>query len=195
MGQSNSGTCLRPRMHSPRFNPSTLPINKVHMEKKLPKILILIPVLQKRCLVPQLETARLDRSGRFRRDRWIRSWRRTVCCWNFSWFAVVEVYQLVADDIFPTCRFPTHDDDHHLPACPLSLCSFINMSVFYDTVYSACSAEFSPFHANLLALGLYQIAPADNASSSSTSFEESPATKRLGRILLFDTTNKALCVV
>lgn len=63
--------------------------------------------------------------------------------------------------------------------------------MYLDTEYSACSAEFSTASPDLLALGLYQIA-ADAANPNSTA--ESPATKRLGRCLLFDTAEKSLCV-
>lgn len=65
------------------------------------------------------------------------------------------------------------------------------MSAYLDTEYSACSAEFSPFHSNLLALGLYQITPDEDNACSTT---ESPATKRLGRCLLFDTSQNTLSV-
>lgn len=55
-----------------------------------------------------------------------------------------------------------------------------------DSVYCACSAEFHDD--NLLAIGTYQIAQDESAPVNM----ESPATKRLGRLLLYDTSQNTL---
>lgn len=57
-----------------------------------------------------------------------------------------------------------------------------------DTVYSACSTELCPGKPSLLACGTYQIAEDDSVERN----PDNPATKRLGRCLLYDTSEGKL---
>jgi hypothetical protein len=58
-----------------------------------------------------------------------------------------------------------------------------------DSVYCACSAEF--YDDAVLAIGTYQIAEDEAAPVNA----ESPATKRLGRCLVYDTRHATLSVL
>jgi hypothetical protein len=58
-----------------------------------------------------------------------------------------------------------------------------------DSVYCACSAEF--YDDAVLAIGTYQIAADETVPVNA----DSPATKRLGRCLVYDTSHATLSVL